>query len=738
MFAEPTRPRRKHGRKQRRIQNACDVCKKRKVRCDSMEVPGNHCTGCTSLGLDCTHAELVKVLPSANGYVSALESRVEKMEKLLTKLLPGIDFTEQLENEDHVESLIQQHVEALPRNDREDAFRASETFTKLMQNPESHRFVGRSSGVQLLQIAVNFRRDLTEMGPPQFKRSNLAPWLLPPPCDTPQYSFPDVDLLPTLVELYFQNINVFWPLLHRPSFEHKVAQNLHLRDHRFGALLLMVCSVGARHSDDPRVLLEDVEDHRVHSAGWKWYKQVCVIPEHLIFKPDLYELQTIALSSLYLRVISPKTSNWCHIGFGLRRALDVGAHRCRKQPHPTVENEQWKRVFWVLLCEEWVTGTLTGRPMAMHEQDFDQDLPIDCDDEYWDDNFKQPEDRPSEISYFICYAKLLEIQAAVTTTIYSPRKPKDLGSNPFPPTDADYIVAFDSALNSWLNDIPEHLRWDPDRENALHLTQSALLYTAYYNIQILLHRPFIPAPFGNSSTGVLPSLAICTNAARSCIRILDIHFKRNGSVTFDMLPSIGAAAIVLVLNACINKKTDFPPKELDVVYSITSEAEKRFLVAGRLTDLLRRLSCPENCWGVHDDMVSVLAEPPMPPPCYKPFVSPHADLGSTSPSAFVRRTAEIFDLASNESYTTPDSELNSYYTSNYLHGPERPKNTADIAADTAAWRSAFHLDDSSWSHITEHMPVSQFGQSLTSAVAGRWYGHDPEKDQLRELFGFWE
>ena len=52
---------------------------------------------------------------------------------------------------------------------------------------------------------------------------------------------------------------------------------------------------------------------------------------------------------------------------------------------------------------------------------FDQDLPVECDDEYWDlpepNNFKQPKDKPSIMSYFICYAKLLEIQAAVATTI---------------------------------------------------------------------------------------------------------------------------------------------------------------------------------------------------------------------------------------------------------------------------------------------------------------------------------
>jgi hypothetical protein len=75
--------------------------------------------------------------------------------------------------------------------------------------------------------------------------------------------------------------------------------------------------------------------------------QVRVIPKHLIYKPNLYELQTIALSSLFLLAISPVA--WNQIGFGLRRAQDVGAHRRMKQAHPTAEHEQWKRVFWYFL-----------------------------------------------------------------------------------------------------------------------------------------------------------------------------------------------------------------------------------------------------------------------------------------------------------------------------------------------------------------------------------------------------
>lgn len=106
----------------------------------------------------------------------------------------------------------------------------------------------------------------------------------------------------------------------------------------------MVCSLGSRYYDDPRVLLEGHAG--CHSAGWKWYSQVHVLPKHLVYKPDLYELQTIALSVIYLRGLLPTAVSWTQIGLGLRRAQDVGAHRRRTQPCPTAENEHWKRVFW--------------------------------------------------------------------------------------------------------------------------------------------------------------------------------------------------------------------------------------------------------------------------------------------------------------------------------------------------------------------------------------------------------
>ncbi|KAJ6594287.1 hypothetical protein B0H19DRAFT_1094839 [Mycena capillaripes] len=63
------------------------------------------------------------------------------MERLLTKLLPGIDFTEELENLNEVQPLLHQHAETLPRNDEDSELPED---LKLNLNPENNRFFGKS------------------------------------------------------------------------------------------------------------------------------------------------------------------------------------------------------------------------------------------------------------------------------------------------------------------------------------------------------------------------------------------------------------------------------------------------------------------------------------------------------------------------------------------------------------------------------------------------------------------
>lgn len=96
-----------------------------------------------------------------------------------------------------------------------------------------------------------------------------------------------------LVDLYFTHVNPITPLLHRPSFERKIMQNVHLNNTSFGAVYLLVCAVAARYSDDPHVLLDGVEGGMSkHSAGWKYFQQVQLVRRTLLAPACLEDMQT--------------------------------------------------------------------------------------------------------------------------------------------------------------------------------------------------------------------------------------------------------------------------------------------------------------------------------------------------------------------------------------------------------------------------------------------------------------
>lgn len=92
----------------------------------------------------------------------------------------------------------------------------------------------------------------------------------------------------SLINLYFANVNCIMPLLNRLIFQTAVSGGLHKRDTDFGATVLLVCAIGSRYSDDPRVRMNGTSSHW---NGWMFSEQVHVI-EHSTFGPaSLYVLQ---------------------------------------------------------------------------------------------------------------------------------------------------------------------------------------------------------------------------------------------------------------------------------------------------------------------------------------------------------------------------------------------------------------------------------------------------------------
>jgi hypothetical protein len=104
---------------------------------------------------------------------------------------------------------------------------------------------------------------------------------------TSNYSLPPADLLPVLVDAYFEHVNIILPVLHRPTFDRALAHNDKWKDDGFVGVVLAVCAIGAAYLDDPRVLVDGVG----RSAGWKWFTQVQIVRKTLLTPPTLYDIQ---------------------------------------------------------------------------------------------------------------------------------------------------------------------------------------------------------------------------------------------------------------------------------------------------------------------------------------------------------------------------------------------------------------------------------------------------------------
>ncbi|KAF5374528.1 hypothetical protein D9615_009070 [Tricholomella constricta] len=632
--------------KKRRIQRACDICRRKKIRCDGGQMPGNRCSNCIAYSFDCTYVEAAKKRGPPKGYVERLETRVEKLEKVLTRLYPDCDVLKELDTVVDTDAWL---IKRMPRPlvdipDGHTTMRqgnpcdiATSVIRNVGKQPteypqdddfahvlladdlkslaidtdamEQNRFFGKSSGAMLVHAAMELKNEYTG-GNDDIRRQILGSkreefWTVRPweragdVVKKVSFIFPEDDLLACLVDLYFTKVNLFLPLLHRPTFERSVTEGLHYRDDGFGANLLLVCAVASRFSDDPRIRLDGVESF--HSGGWKWYHQVNQVKKSLLAPPSLHDLQFYCLSVMFLQGSSTPQSCWTMVGIGIRMAQDVGAHRRKyDRNNLTMEDELWKRGFWVLVTMDRMVSSALGRPCAIQDEDFDVDFPVECDDEYWENpdpskRFKQPPNKPSYITGFILILKLNQVLTILLRTVYSINKSKISLGFVGPQWDQHIVAELDSALNKWVDSVPDHLRWDPEREDVKLFEQSASLYCTYYYIQILIHRSFIPSP-RKPSPLAFPSLAICTNAARSCCHIADVHRRRGLVAPPQTQIAIFTAGLVLLLNIWGGKRAGLstdPSKEMNDVHKCMQalrRCESRWHSAGRLWDIMYELA----------------------------------------------------------------------------------------------------------------------------------------------------
>ncbi|KAJ3790815.1 fungal-specific transcription factor domain-containing protein, partial [Lentinula aff. detonsa] len=389
--------------------------------------------------------------------------------------------------------------------------------------------------------------------------------------------FPKPDLAEDLIEHYFRHVNPQLCLLNKRIFHRQWRERLYQRDIWFCALSMCVFALGSRWSNDPRVLARDQTKHGTAEldwtkAGWDYFNVAISVHRarrSLLCTATLFEVQTFSLLAWFLRGTPDYAVGGTIVTVGIRKAQDVGAHRkAVYERFPTADEELWKRAFWLLVILDRTGSASLGRPCSLGEEDYDLELPLEVDDEYWETedpalDFKQPDGLPSRVAAFNAWIGITQIVGFTLRTLYALDPGKIFLGRQILPEPEITVKQLNIALDEWVNSLPEHLQWPVSTDDIILSNQSASLHLSYHFAFLLIYRTFIPfsqiLPSGirgvriprssqKPSSLSTPALPICVNSAKSCVQIIEEQMRRGFSNVAFLITICNVCSAILIVH----------------------------------------------------------------------------------------------------------------------------------------------------------------------------------------------
>ncbi|TIC18081.1 hypothetical protein E3Q12_04446, partial [Wallemia mellicola] len=433
---------------------AANRSRRKKIKCDgpSKAEQGLKCTNCNNNNFTCTYVEAAKRKGPPKGYIESLENRNRRFEMLFRKMLPDYDYNSQVGSpidRDNFETGCEADTSRWNKQKKElptieNAFhptqeiddQSDDELEERMQQisvsaqcEDNTRYLGKSSSVYLMATLDQYKppdeppitREVMEQDRrPEFWMDRE--WIMEEKKDFPSVSYtaeelPPPDLLEHLVKIFFEKFNVYFPVLHRASFE----ADLHKRkyDIRFGGLLLLLCATASRYSDDPRVVPKDDKDEFGNVKNWRFagaeffakFKMHC--HSFILTAATLEDLQSIILMIIYLQGGPFSPACWALNSMGLVLAQTI---------------------------------------ILMKHYSFDVELPSVLPDEV-------ETEMQMTITQFNKLIELVAILGEVLRTIYvvNKRKRPNNANIPEPKRTLMDVAALDSKLHKWLESIPPEL-----------------------------------------------------------------------------------------------------------------------------------------------------------------------------------------------------------------------------------------------------------------------------------------
>ncbi|AOW03285.1 YALI0C22990p [Yarrowia lipolytica CLIB122] len=466
--------------KKRRVIRACDECRKKKVKCDGQQP----CIHCTVYSFKCTYDQ-----PPRRKKVPDNAEKSKVSETILAHLFPDVDFySADFSLDDFVSRAQYLSQSGVNLVDMLGLKQGANNGTPL---PNINRLVKSPSSSSPGMLGQEFRIIL----PPKHVASHL-------------------------IESVWNHSCVLYRFYHRPTFIRDLdllydtdPEDYTDQQSKILPLVYSVMAVGVLFSMDKCEQL----GFKDASEGYKYF----VAARRLVDIADareMYAMQSIVMMVMFLQCSARLSTCYAYIGVALRSALRAGLHRKVAHNFNPVELETRKRMFWTIWKMDIYVNAMLGLPRGIPEDEFDQEIPLDYDDEKIteDGYFPQKENHLSSASIANAHTRLMIILSHVMKYIYPVKgadkdKSVQLGKSMF-----DKVTLLENEIRDWLRNLPAELKpgANPKPE---YYKANRLLHISFCHVQIVLYRPFIHYCSPKFQIpGVNEKAKAC---ARSCINV---------------------------------------------------------------------------------------------------------------------------------------------------------------------------------------------------------------------------
>ncbi|KAK9711689.1 hypothetical protein K7432_007662 [Basidiobolus ranarum] len=507
-----------------RVTLACDVCRKRKTRCDGVRPS---CSICQSDSITCTYKDKMKRRGPQKGYTEALEQRLLKMEYALGELFrydPKLEEfvergakTQSCSTDDKstiLKSKLAQSTSNSMQGNKVDPWILDDEGQMSHYENSSDQCLFRSSS-ELHNNMMEASTNVNAVTKNTYTRSLLE-------------ILPDPQLFSRLVDIYFTSINPIFTLLHKAEFLVRLNQNE--KEKPYFLLNAMFSLSSAMASLNSTWRLENLDAE-------VYFRRSRTLLSQVWDKSTMENAQGLVLLSIYSHLIQDFKKSWIYSGIAIRMVEDLGLHRdpniwnSKLTPN---EMESRKRVWWVCYIIDRFSSVCVGRPVSIYYQQFDTPLPR-LDEEDISSLNQVSLHSGMSLRVFVEVIKLHELIGHVWSTIHIARATQKLNKIHY-------------ALIMWLDSLPLGLAYVPAEYFAGNLPKNpAIIYAHvwYHSALILLHRPFISKPESFTSMQASSS-QICIDAANSITAIISAckdHPDFSHIILLLLFPTYAASAI---------------------------------------------------------------------------------------------------------------------------------------------------------------------------------------------------